>query len=341
MEFLRQWMHWRPRSNIMSALLRIRHSMVRSLRNYYDNMGCIEIHTPILTSIDCEGAGETFRLAPTTYEKQQQEFFDRPVYLTVSGQLHLEAAAAAFKRVYALSPIFRAEHTDTSRHLAEFWMFEVELAFLNELSELVHVIEKSMKSTISDVMKDCSEDLQFLNQRFGHTLLKRLESTINQSFIQMDYSEAIRSLQQSNQTFSYPVTWQSGLQTEHEKYLAGPYSNYTPVFVMNYPTHLKAFYMRENEGADTVAAIDLLVPTIGELAGGSLRETCYHRLKKRIHSVGLNEVTYEWYLDLRKYGSAPHGGFGIGIERFLRYLTGLENVRDVIPFPRYVHHCPL
>ena len=342
MEFLRKWPHLRFRSQAMSAMLRIRHSMMKSLRNQLENLGCLEVHTPILTSVDCEGAGETFRLDRMKLNNVEREFFDTPVYLTVSAQLHLEAAASAFKRVYTLAPAFRAENSDTSRHLAEFWMLETEFSFLTDLNELMTMMEQCIKQTIDDLIHECPEEMEFFEKSWPDSNLKhRLRRIIDRPFLRMDYQDAIVSLQRSNQTFSHAVTWVSGLQSEHEKYLAGTYSDQTPVFIINYPKHLKAFYMRENDRPEnTVAAVDLLVPFLGELAGGSLREERPDRLRERLSLVEPHSSAYEWYLDLREYGTVPHGGFGLGIERFLRFVTAVENVRDTIAFPRYVHHCP-
>jgi asparaginyl-tRNA synthetase len=341
MEFLRKWTHLRLRSQAMSAMMRIRHSMMKSLRCQLEDLGCLEIHTPILTSVDCEGAGETFRLDRMKLSDVEREFFDTPVHLTVSAQLHLEAAASAFKRVYTLAPAFRAENSDTSRHLAEFWMLEAEFSFLTDLAELMTMVEQCIKRTIDDLVRKCSEEIEFFEKSWPDSNLgHRLRRILDRPFLRMDYQEAISSLQRSSQTFSHVATWASGLQSEHEKYLAGPYSDQTPVFIVNYPKHLKAFYMRENDRPEnTVAAMDLLVPFVGELAGGSLREERSNRLRERLLSVGSHSTAYEWYLDLREYGTVPHGGFGLGIERFLRYVTAVENVRDTIAFPRHVHHC--
>jgi asparaginyl-tRNA synthetase len=341
MEFLRKWLHLRPRTDILSAIFKIRHCIMQLFRTYFNNMDCIEIQTPILTSIDGEGAGELFSIAPTMFDGKLESFFDRQIYLTVSSQLHLEAMASSFKRVYSISPSFRAENTNTSRHLAEFWMLEVEFSFLDKLEDLLKLIESTIQTILQQVVHQCPKELSFLHQFIDTTLYSRLEKIIQTPFIRMTYNEAITCLQNSRQVFSYPVDSKLGLQSEHEKYLASTYSNHIPVLVINYPKHLKPFYMRQNEDGHTVAAVDLLVPQIGELAGGSLREERLTLLEQRMKELNLNPSLYNWYLDLRTYGSTPHGGFGLGIERFLRCITGLQNVRDVIPFPRYVHSCPL
>ena len=298
------------------------------------------MHTPILTSHDCEGGGEVFKVAPasTPSDKSSQDFFNKPVFLTVSGQLHAEMLASALSRVYTFGPVFRAEESVTSRHLAEFWMLEAEMTFIDKLDQLLDVTEGSVQYATRHVMDHCSEDIAFFNKFVDSTLTERLAKSIDQPFARMTYTEAIQVLQKANKKFEFPTVWGSSLQSEHERYLASEYCQ-SPVFVTDYPTEQKPFYMRANYDGKTVACFDLLLPGIGELVGGSMREDRDILLQAKMEAAGMDIEEYQWYLDLRKYGSAPHGGYGIGFERFLLWLTGLENVREVVPVPRWVGHC--
>ncbi|KAI8973596.1 asparaginyl-tRNA synthetase [Mycotypha africana] len=344
MEFLRSIGHLRMRGNTGSAVLRVRHAASEGLRDFFRDNEFTLTNTPILTANDCEGGGEVFEVSPINC-KDRTEFFKKPVYLTVSGQLHAEAMALALSRVYTFGPVFRAEESMTSRHLAEFWMLEAELSFINQLSTLLDVAEASLKESTHYVMRTCQEDLEFFNKWVDKSLMERLMTSVEKPFVRMTYSEAIDVLQRAQdkkeKRFEFPTVWGSSLQTEHERYLASEYCQ-RPVFVTDYPAHLKPFYMRANEtkdGKDTVSCFDLLVPGIGELIGGSMREERYDILKQKMMDAKMDLDDYQWYLDLRKYGSAPHGGYGLGFERLLLWLTGLENVREVIPMPRWAGHC--
>jgi asparaginyl-tRNA synthetase len=322
----------RSRGNTGSAVLRVRNAASEGLRDFFRDQEFILTNTPILTSHDCEGGGEVFSVSP-------REFFKDPVYLTVSGQLHAEITASSMSRVYTFGPVFRAEESLTSRHLAEFWMLEAEMAFIDDLAPLLDVTEGSVQQTTRHVLDTCSEDLAFFNQWVDKSLMERLHKSIDQPFVRMTYTEAIEVLQKVPKgKFQFPTTWGSSLQSEHERYLASEYCG-RPVFVTDYPKDLKPFYMRANEDGKTVGCFDLLLPGIGELVGGSLREERYAILEQKMKDAKMSIEDYQWYLDLRKYGSAPHGGYGIGFERLLLWLTGLENVREVIPMPRWVGHC--
>lgn len=315
---------------------------------------CSLVHTPIITSHDCEGAGEVFKVLPASKPTPQQspsamapsEFFKKPVYLTVSGQLHAEILASAIGRVYTLGPVFRAEESQTSRHLAEFWMMETELAFIDRLDQLLDFAEDCLVYVTKYVLENSKEDLEFFNRWTDKSLLERLNKTVTKPFMRMTYTEVIETLQQAQEAgkvkFEYPVQWGADLQSEHEKYLSTQHCQH-PVFVTNYPSHLKPFYMRSNNEQDvnkrTVDCFDLLIPSIGELIGGSMREDGYDALQQRMTNLGMDVEEYKWYLDLRKYGSVPHGGFGLGLERYMLWITGLESVRDVIPMPRHVGSC--
>lgn len=290
------------------------------------------MNTPLLTSSDCEGGGEVFNVAPS-------DFFKKPVYLTVSGQLHAEIMATSMGRVYTFGPVFRAEESMTSRHLAEFWMAEAEMAFIDELDQLLDVTEASIQQTTLHVLDKCLDDLTFFNQWVDKRLLDRLRTSVDKPFVRMTYTEAIETLQRSKKAFQFPTTWGSSLQSEHERYLASDDCCGRPVFVTDYPKELKPFYMRENPDGKTVGCFDLLIPGIGELVGGSMREDRYDVLHQKMQAANMNCEEYQWYLDLRKYGSAPHGGYGIGFERLMLWLTGLDNVREVVPIPRWVGHC--
>ncbi|KAI9267102.1 asparaginyl-tRNA synthetase [Helicostylum pulchrum] len=340
-EFLRSIGHLRMRGNTGSAVLRVRNAASEGIRDFFRDQEFILTNTPILTSHDCEGGGEVFKITPVD-SKEPTEFFKKPVYLTVSGQLHAEIMASAMSRVYTFGPTFRAEESLTSRHLAEFWMLEAEMAFIDDMGPLLDVTEGSVQQTTRYVMDQCSEDLAFFNQWVDKSLLERLQKSVDKPFVRMTYTEAIEVLQKvqdkEKNKFKYPTTWGSSLQSEHERYLASEYCQ-QPVFVTDYPSELKPFYMRANEDGKTVGCFDLLLPGIGELVGGSMREERYSILEQKMKDAKMDMEEYQWYLDLRKYGSAPHGGYGIGFERLLLWLTGLENVREVIPMPRWVGSC--
>lgn len=320
----------------------------------------MQVHTPLLTTHDCEGGGEVFKIAPRISARAQQqqqsaltkaapapsEFFGSPVYLTVSGQLHLEIVASALSRVFTMGPVFRAEPSMTTRHLSEFWMLEAEIAFLDKLDHLLDFSEACLKETTRYLLENCGEDIEFLNTWIDKSLKARLTQLVEEPFKRMTYTEAVEILQKSGEKFEFKPEWGQGLQSEHEKWLAGTYCK-GPVFVTDYPASLKPFYMRKNDPSTaekqddrtTVGCVDLLVPGIGELMGGSMREERPEVLKEQLLAFGLDEEEYQWYMDLRKFGTVPHGGWGIGFERYLLMVTGMENVRDVIPFPRYNNHC--
>ncbi|CEP16130.1 hypothetical protein [Parasitella parasitica] len=340
-EFLRSIGHLRMRGNTGSAVLRIRNAASEGLRDFFRDQEFIMTNTPILTSHDCEGGGEVFKVSPID-TTNPQEFFKKSVYLTVSGQLHAEITASAMSRVYTFGPVFRAEESLTSRHLAEFWMLEAEIAFIDDLAPLLDVTEASVQQTTRHVLETCGEDLDFFNQWVDKSLLERLHKSVDKPFIRMTYTEAIDVLQKAQSRdktkFQFPTIWGSSLQSEHERYLASDYCS-QPVFVTDYPSELKPFYMRANPDGKTVGCFDLLLPGIGEIVGGSMREERYKVLEQKMKHAKMNMEEYQWYLDLRKYGSAPHGGYGIGFERLLLWFTGLENVREVIPMPRWVGNC--
>lgn len=318
-------------------MLRVRHAAGEGLHRFFARHEFIQVNTPILTSHDCEGGGEVFKVTPSS-STSTTEFFKKPAYLTVSGQLHAEMLASAVSRVYTFGPVFRAEESLTSRHLAEFWMLEAEMAFIDQLDQLLDVTEASIRDTTSHVIETCSEDIRFFNQYVDQSLSERLERSLARPFARMTYTEAIDVLQRAPKKFNFPTTWGSSLQSEHERYLASEYCE-GPVFVTDYPTEQKPFYMRANDDGKTVSCFDLLIPGVGELVGGSMREERYDVLEAKMRAAQMNVDDYQWYLDLRKYGSAPHGGYGIGFERMMLWLTGLENVREVVPVPRWVGHC--
>ncbi|KAH8552583.1 asparaginyl-tRNA synthetase [Umbelopsis sp. PMI_123] len=354
MEYLREIGHLRSRGNTGSAVLRLRNSAVLGFQRFFEQADCANVHTPIITSHDCEGGGEVFKVLPaSTYTAQQSshamapsEFFRKPVYLTVSGQLHAEILASSMGRVYTLGPVFRAEESQTSRHLAEFWMMEAEIAFIDRLDQLLDFTEECLVYATKYVLENSKEDLEFFNRWTDKTLLARLEKTVTKPFVRMTYSEAIDVLQQAQDTgkvkFEFPITWGSSLQSEHERYLATQHCQH-PVFITNYPSHLKPFYMRADNVQDlskqTVGCFDLLIPSIGELIGGSMREERYDILYQKMIDSKMDVEEYKWYLDLRRYGSVPHGGYGLGLERYMLWITGLESVRDVVPMPRHVGSC--
>ncbi|MFU8878168.1 MAG: asparagine--tRNA ligase, partial [Wenzhouxiangellaceae bacterium] len=341
-EFLRSVAHLRPRTNTFGAVTRIRHAAARAIHEYFDRNGYYWVNTPIITASDAEGAGELFRVSTLDLANLPrrddggvdfgQDFFGRETFLTVSGQLNVEAFCLAMSKVYTFGPTFRAENSNTARHLAEFWMIEPEVAFA-DLDDLSRLAEDFLRSVFSDVLERCAEDMAFFAERIEPTAIERLEKLIKSPFVRMDYAEAIRILENSGHKFEYAPAWGVDLQTEHERYLTEQHCQ-APVIVTNYPVEIKAFYMRLNDDEKTVAAMDVLAPGIGEIIGGSQREERLDVLIRRMQAEGLDPQTYDWFLDLRRYGTVPHAGFGLGFERLLNYITGLGNIRDVIPYPR-------
>ncbi|MEA5060759.1 MAG: asparagine--tRNA ligase [Candidatus Pelethousia sp.] len=342
LEYMRSIQHLRPRANIFQATFRVRSVVAQAIHRYFDEKGFVYVHTPILTGSDCEGAGEMFQVTtldvndpPRTEDgtvDYSRDFFGRNTNLTVSGQLYGEAYALAFRDIYTFGPTFRAENSYTARHAAEFWMIEPEMAFC-DLSGDLEIAEGMVKAIIRSVMDRCPDELQFFNEFVDKGLLDRLENVVNNDFQRITYTEAVDALQKSGAEFKYPVEWGCDLQTEHERYLTEQVYK-KPVFVTDYPKDIKAFYMRLNEDGRTVAAADLLVPGVGEIIGGSQREERLAVLEKRIEEMGMKLEDYDWYLDLRKYGGVKHAGFGLGFERIIMYVTGMANIRDVLPFPR-------
>ncbi|PJD94665.1 MAG: asparagine--tRNA ligase [Legionella sp.] len=346
LEFLREVAHLRPRTNTISAVTRIRHCLAQAVHRFFHERGFFWVHTPIITSSDCEGAGEMFRISTLdlmNIPKNQQgqvdftkDFFGKETFLTVSGQLNVEAYCMAMSKVYTFGPTFRAENSNTSRHLAEFWMIEPELAFAN-LDDMCELSQNLLRYLCKTVLDERADDLAFFNQFVDTTCLQRLEQMAHADFEIMTYTDAIHHLQASGQSFDYPISWGVDLQSEHERYLAETFCK-KPVILTNYPKDIKSFYMRLNEDEKTVAAMDVLAPGIGEIIGGSQREERLHVLDQRMDECGLNKEYYSWYRDLRRYGTVPHAGFGLGFERLISYVTGINNVRDVIPFPRTPGH---
>ena len=341
-EYLRTIAHLRPRSNAFSATFRVRSVAAYAIHKFFQDQGFVYTHTPILTGSDCEGAGEMFRvttldmMVPPIAEEGgidfSQDFFGKETNLTVSGQLNAECFALAFRNIYTFGPTFRAENSNTVKHAAEFWMIEPEMAFADLIDDM-EVAENMLKYVIKYVMDECPEEIAFFNQFVDKGLLERLNHVVNSEFGKVTYTEAVKLLQESGKEFEYPVEWGIDLQTEHERYLTEQIFK-KPVFVTDYPKDIKAFYMRLNEDGKTVAAMDCLVPGIGEIIGGSQREERLDVLKARMAELNLNEEDYWWYLELRKYGETVHSGFGLGFERLIMYITGMANIRDVIPFPR-------
>ncbi len=331
-EFLRGIAHLRPRTNKYGAAFRIRSEAGFAIHDFFRSRHFAWVHTPILTGSDCEGAGEMFRVTTLPKGKEGEDFFSRVCNLTVSGQLELEALALGLGRVYSFGPTFRAENSNTPRHAAEFWMVEPEFAFA-ELEDLMELGESLTRHVIEHVLNRCSEDLALFDKFVDPGLLERLKGIIAHPFARIPYAEAVRILEESGANFAFPVSFGMDLQTEHERFLAESHFQ-RPVIVYDYPREIKAFYMRANEDGETVAAMDMLVPRIGELIGGSQREERLDLLTSRMAELGLSEQDYWWYLELRRYGSVPHAGFGLGFERLLMLLTGIGNIRDVIPFPR-------
>ena len=341
-EFLRTMPHLRPRTNTFSAAFRVRSAATYAIHRFFQEQGFVYVHTPIFTGSDCEGAGEMFRVTtldlnnvPKTEDGQvdfSQDFFKRSTQLTGSGQLEAEAMALAFGKVYTFGPTFRAEESYTPRHAAEFWMIEPEMAFA-DLNDYMNTAEAMTKYVIRYVLDTCPDEMAFFNQFFDKGLIERLELVANSDFGRITYTDAVELLKQHNDEFQYKVDWGTDIQTEHERYITEQVFH-KPVFVTDYPKEIKSFYMRANEDGRTVAAADMLVPGIGELIGGSQREERLDVLEQRMAEIGMSTEGYEWYLELRKYGTAQHAGFGLGFERLVMYLTGIPNIRDVLPFPR-------
>ncbi|MBE7557667.1 asparagine--tRNA ligase [bacterium] len=337
LEFLREIAHLRPRTNTFGAVFRLRHALAYGIHKFFHERGFYYVHTPIITTSDCEGAGQMFQvttlpLASGAPPDFAADFFGKPAYLTVSGQLEGELFALALGEIYTFGPTFRAENSNTPRHLAEFWMIEPEMAFY-DLDDNMDLAEDFLKSIILHCMSECPRDLAFLNDRYQKDLLDTLKNVTESRFARITYSEAIEILGKSGETFEFPTHWGADLQTEHERYLTEKHFR-RPVIVYNYPKAIKAFYMRQNDDGRTVAAMDVLFPRIGEMIGGSQREERLEVLSSRIRELGLPEASYQWYLDTRRFGTAPHSGFGLGFERTLQFITGMGNIRDVIPFPR-------
>lgn len=341
LEYIRQFPHLRCRTNAFSALLRIRSEATTAINSYFKDNGFVQIHTPVITSNDCEGAGELFQVESSNPEVEKENFFSVPAFLTVSGQLHLEVMSGAFSNVYTFGPTFRAENSQSRRHLAEFYMVEAEVSFTRSLEDLTKVMEDMFRSATEHVLAHCAEDVDLFHKHVTPGHGDTVGSMLKKRFPVITYSEAIDILNRSSQKFVFPTHWGCDLQTEHEKYLVKHCGN-IPVFVTDYPYDLKPFYARDNKDhpEHTAAAVDLLVPGVGELCGGSLREERMDVLRARLEEVGL-EDTYSWYLDLRRFGSVPHGGFGMGFERYLQCILGVDNIKDVIPFPRFSHSCLL
>ncbi len=342
MEYLREVAHLRSRTNVMGAVTRVRHTIAQAIHRFFDKQGFFWVNTPIITASDAEGAGELFRVStldmmnlPRTEQGKidfSKDFFGREAFLTVSGQLNVETYCMALSKVYTFGPTFRAENSNTSRHLAEFWMIEPEIAFA-DLADDATLAEAMLKYVFQAVLDERADDMEFFEERIEKGVISKLRGMIDSSFVRMDYTEAIRILESAKEKFDYPVKWGTDLQSEHERYLAEKHVK-GPLVLMNYPKEIKAFYMRLNDDGKTVAAMDVLAPGIGEIIGGSQREERLDVLDKRMLEIGLDPAHYGWYRDLRRYGTVPHAGFGLGFERTISYITGLANVRDVIPFPR-------
>jgi len=349
LEYLRTITHLRPRTNTFQAVFRVRSLIAYAIHKFFQERDFVYVHTPLITGSDCEGAGEMFRVTtldplqiPLTEDGQtdwSKDFFGRETNLTVSGQLNGETYAMAFRNIYTFGPTFRAEKSNTTRHAAEFWMIEPEMAFA-DLDDDMRIAEDMIKFIIAYVLEHAPEEMAFFNQFIDPGLLERLQAVLQADFGRVTYTEAIEILKEHNAEFDYPVEWGSDLQTEHERFLTEKIYK-RPVFVTDYPKEIKAFYMKQNPDGKTVAAMDCLVPGIGEIIGGSQREDDYDKLLVRMRELGLREEDYGFYLDLRKYGSARHAGFGLGFERCVMYLTGMGNIRDVVPFPRTVGNCDL
>ena len=342
MEKLREWAHLRPRTNTFGAVARVRNCICNSIHQFYQEQGFLYIHTPVITASDCEGAGEMFKVTTLDLEAvpkgegnkvdYTKDFFDRPSYLTVSGQLEGEIYATALGKIYTFGPTFRAENSNTSRHLAEFWMIEPEVAF-NELTDNMDLAESFLKRIFGDVMSNCEEDMTFFNDRIDKTILETLKQVVESDFERLSYTEAVKILESCGEKFEYPVKWGIDLQSEHERYLTEKKFK-RPVILYDYPRSIKPFYMYVNDDDKTVRAMDVLVPKVGEIIGGSEREPRLDVLEARMGEQELDPKEYWWYTDLRKFGTVPHAGFGLGLERAVQFATGMANIRDVIPFPR-------
>ena len=349
MEFLRTIPHLRPRTNTFQAVFRVRSLAAYAIHKFFQERDFVYVHTPLITGSDCEGAGEMFQVTtmdlknvPLTEDGKvdfSQDFFGKSTNLTVSGQLNGETFAMAFKNIYTFGPTFRAENSNTTRHAAEFWMIEPEIVFA-DLQDLMRLEEDMIKYIISYVLEHAPEEMAFFNQFMDKGLLDRLNNILSNDFGRITYTDAVALLEKHNDKFDYPVSWGCDLQTEHERYLTEQVFK-KPVFVTDYPKDIKAFYMKLNPDGKTVAAVDCLVPGVGEITGGSQREDNYEILENRIRELGMNPADYDFYMDLRKYGSARHAGFGLGFERMVMYMTGIGNIRDAIPFPRTVNNCEL
>ena len=345
-EFLRGIAHLRPRTNTFGAIARLRHRVSKTIHDFFDEQGFYYIHTPIITASDCEGAGALFRV--TTLDLEQlprtpdqtvdyaQDFFGKPAFLTVSGQLQVESFACSLGKVYTFGPTFRAENSNTPRHLAEFWMIEPEMAFY-DLTDNMNLAEAFLKRIIGDALEQCAEDMAFFAERIDKELLPRLHNVLEKPFLRVSYTEAVDILEKSGKTWEFPVAWGNDLQSEHERYLTEQHFQ-CPVILYDYPRTLKPFYMKVNDDGKTVRAMDVLVPGVGEIIGGSQREDRADMLELRMREQGLDPEGYQWYLDLRRFGTVPHSGFGLGLERVLLFLSGMANIRDVIPFPRTPGH---
>lgn len=343
LEFLREIAYLRPRANLFNAVFRVRSKLAFLLHEFFENKGFVHVHTPLLTSSDCEGGSELFKV--TTQDiynevkkfKPEDELFGKKIYLSPTGQLEGEVCAFAFGKIYTFGPSFRAENSNTTRHLNEFWHLEPEVCFMN-LDELMDLEEEMMKYIISEILKRCPDEMNFFNSYVEKGLFDKLNNVLHNTYGRITYTEAIEILKKNNDKFEFPVKWGSDIQTEHERYLSEVVFK-KPVFVTDYPKEIKAFYMKQNEDGKTVRACDLLFPGIGEVTGGSQRETDYQKLLDRINQLGLKESDYWWYLNLRKFGSVEHSGFGLGFERIMMYITGVSNIRDVILFPRTPKNC--
>ncbi len=347
MEYLRTISHLRPRTNTFNAVFRVRSVASYAIHKFFQENNFVYVHTPIITGSDAEGAGEMFNLntfdlnnVPKTEEEKvdfSKDFFGKPAHLTVSGQLNVETYAFAFRNVYTFGPTFRAENSNTVKHAAEFWMIEPEICFA-DLKDDMDLAESMLKYVINYVLENCPEEMEFFNNFIDKGLLDRLNNVVNSEFGRISYTDAVKELEKHNNEFEYKVSWGVDLQTEHERYLSEKIFK-KPVFVTDYPQEIKAFYMKLNQDGKTVAAADLLAPGIGEIIGGSQREDSLEKLQNKIKELNMDEKDYWWYLDLRKYGSVPHSGFGLGFERLMMYITGMQNIRDVIPFPRTPKNC--
>lgn len=340
-EFLREIAHLRPKANTFAAVFRVRSVLSMAIHEFFQNQGFVYVHTPIITSNDCEGAGETFTVTTRKDGEYEKDFFNRHVSLTVSGQLHAEAFAQAFRDVYTFGPTFRAENSNTVRHAAEFWMIEPEIAFA-DLEDDMMLIEDMIKYCINYVLENCPEEMEFFNNMIDKDLLNRLKHVLNSEFAKMTYTDAVEYLKKAQEKGvvfeNKDIFWGMDFNSEHEKYLCEKIVN-GPLFLIDFPKELKSFYMKQNPDGKTVAACDLLVPHIGELVGGSQREENYEVLKNRMKELHMSEKGLEWYLDLRRFGGVKTAGFGLGFERMVMYLTGISNIRDVLPFPRTVKNC--